>query len=71
MTVNRFEPHPDIQSWLALHDGSALDPRLVAGAFVPTDFPLLGTVDMRNGLRGMEEVVPGPRRRTRPSTSSA
>ncbi|MGX4689009.1 hypothetical protein [Streptomyces sp. JNUCC 63] len=57
VTENRFELHPDIRSWLALHDGSALDPRLAAGAFVPTDFPLLGAVDMRNGLRDMEEEV--------------
>ncbi|WP_445526695.1 hypothetical protein [Streptomyces cyslabdanicus] len=54
---NRFEPHPDVRSWLALHDGSALDPTPAAGAFVPTDFPLLGAAGMCVGLRDMEEEV--------------
>ncbi|MFJ5899491.1 hypothetical protein ACIQFZ_29430 [Streptomyces sp. NPDC093064] len=57
VTENRFEPHPDVRSWLALHDGSALDPTPAAGAFVPTDFPLLGAADMRDGRRDMEDEV--------------
>ncbi|MFF7139702.1 SMI1/KNR4 family protein [Streptomyces nodosus] len=57
VTENRFQPHPDVLSWLALHDGSALDPRSAAGAFVPTDFPLLGAAGMRDGLREMAEEV--------------
>ncbi|MFE7358519.1 hypothetical protein ACFU8Q_36830 [Streptomyces sp. NPDC057543] len=56
-TGNRFELHPDVRSWLALHDGSALDRASAAGAFVPTDFPLLGAVGMCDGLRDMEQEV--------------
>lgn len=55
VTENRFELHQDVRTWLALHDGSALDRAGVAGTFVPTDFPLLGAVGIRDGLRAMEE----------------
>ncbi|MFI8005890.1 hypothetical protein [Streptomyces sp. NPDC086010] len=54
---DRFDLHPDVRSWLGLHDGSAVDRVLAAGAFVPTAFPLLGAARMRDGLRDMEEEV--------------
>ncbi|MFF4247460.1 hypothetical protein ACFYY2_23755 [Streptomyces sp. NPDC001822] len=54
---NRFDLHPDVRSWLDLHDGSVIDRVIAAGAFVPTDFPLLGAARMSDGLRDMEEEV--------------
>ncbi|MFE3152723.1 hypothetical protein ACFXJ6_39800 [Streptomyces sp. NPDC059218] len=55
LTAGAFQVHEDVLVWLSTHDGSQRDPVPPAGAFVPSDFPLLGVSGMTQGLANMVE----------------
>ncbi|THA57796.1 hypothetical protein E6P78_30890 [Streptomyces sp. A0958] len=57
LAAGTFRVHEDVLVWLSIHDGSQRDPVSAAGAFVPSDFPLLGVSAMVQGLTGMIEEV--------------
>ncbi|MFJ2094037.1 hypothetical protein ACIOEW_32980 [Streptomyces sp. NPDC087901] len=57
LAAGAFRVHEDVLVRLSTHDGSQRDPVPAAGAFVPSDFPLLGVSGMTHGLADMVEDV--------------